>query len=213
MTAPSDAAINFLMQEYQSMYALHQQAKERGDERLNFYVTFAGALGSIVIAAQQFVGGAVGVWLMLAGVPIIILLGVLTFRRMLQRRVAIMIYRRRLARIRGWFLHYFPEIASGLPYAPEEKSRMEWGNGRLGSTAFAVATINTSIITFVVLFVCVNVVRDSGQAVLALIAVVGAALASWRLHLLWKTRWLRRAEREDNALLDELNRLTPSPQT
>jgi hypothetical protein len=59
----------------------------------------------------------------------------------------------------------------------------------------------------VVLFVCVNVVNTPDQWVFVAVAALLTALASWRLHLLWKTRWLRRAEREDNEQLQRLDAL------
>ena len=142
-----EGAKEFLLEEYRSLYALHQEAKASGETRLNFFVTFVAAVSTVIITLQSFISVELRPWLVGGIALILIIVGLITFRKMLQRRVATVIYRRRLGRIRAWFYKYYPLVAEGLPYDITLDVRMDWGaKGRLGSTAFSVAFINTALI-------------------------------------------------------------------
>ena len=205
---PSDGAREFLAQEYQSLYTLHQSAKDVGDTRLNFYVTFAAAVGSILIAAQQFIRPDIYRWMLLGGITIIMCLGLITFRKMLQRRTAIIIYRRRLRRIRLWFAKYYPEIIPALPYEIDRDSPMHWGHNKLGSTAFSVAFINTALIFVLALALSVDIFgvvelwwSFPGSLVLCVLI--------WRLHLIWANRWMQAADQQDLKNIAHMDAINP----
>ncbi|HEX6288380.1 MAG TPA: hypothetical protein VFZ66_04275 [Herpetosiphonaceae bacterium] len=202
--APADGAKDFLLHEYQSLYALHQHAKDVGETRLNFYITFAAALGSVLIATQQFIRSDIHLWLLIAGLAVIMCLGFITFRKMLQRRVATILYRRRLGRVRAWFAFHYPEILPGLPYAIGREIPMDWGKYKLGSSAFSVAFLNTILVIVLVFIILLN--SFGLTAVwwsIPASGIVGAA--TWWFHLVWKDRWLRAAEMQDRQEMADLD--------
>lgn len=205
----------FLMSEYQSLQMLHQIAKDEGDKRLTFYITFIAAIGTVLAATGYFNGAtpATTVWLLVGGATFAILIGLITFRKMLQRRVAIVIYRRRLARIRAWFVAHYPEIAAGLPYDTMQDLPMDWGRYRFGSTALSIVLINSFVAGVVALFVVVALAP--GLVALGLLVALLVGALSWGLHLRWKWRWIAAAEARDvhdRQRLDEIAK-RPSPPT
>ena len=204
---PPDGAKDFLLDEYHSLYVLHDQAKAAGETRLNFYVTFTGAVGTAAIAVQSFIVPEIRAWLLAGTALIILLVGLVTFRKMLQRRVATVVYRRRLSRIRAWFVHHYPIIAPGLPYGINQNVRMDWGKNKLGSSAFSVAVINTALIFASVASIPI-VAFGTSAVVWALPTAVASGVISWYLHHWWKNRWMKSAEEQDQKdlqTLDEIN--------
>jgi hypothetical protein len=137
-----DGAKDFLLHEYESLYALHQEAKAVGETRLNFFVTFTAAVGTVVVAIQSSLRDEAKPWLLGGVIAILLVVGLITFRKMLQRRVAIIVYRRRLSRIRAWFLKYYPVVALGLPYDVSQTVRMDWGKNKLGDLSPKKYTIS-----------------------------------------------------------------------
>jgi len=197
-----EGAKEFLLQEYQSLYTLHKEAKAVGETRLDFYVTFVAAVITGLVAIQSFVLPEFRPWLIGGTGTILLVVGLTTYRKMLQRRVAIIIYRRRLSRIRAWFLKYYPLVSSGLPYDTNQNIRMDWGStSKLGSTAFSVAFINTALVGLTVVTVPLTS-SGVGSALWAAPIAVLAAAVSWLLHIVWKNRWMKDAEiRDDKDLL------------
>lgn len=200
-------AKEFLLQEYQSLYALHQDAKAVGDTRLNFFVTFVAAVSTATITMQSFISPELRTWLIGGIAIILIIVGLITYRKMLQRRVAIVIYRRRLSRIRAWFVKYYPPIATGIPYDINQNIKMDWGGkSRLGSTAFSVAFINTALITLSVLAVCLISFGLNASIWVIPLSVISAVL-SWIFHVSWKNSWMKNAEINDEKDLQELEKI------
>jgi hypothetical protein len=209
MSESLEGAKEFLLEEYRSLYTLHQQAKEAGEARLNFFVTFVAGVSAAVVTLQSFILEEARP-LLIGGIALIlVIVGLITFRKMLQRRVATVIYRRRLGRIRAWFVKHYPQVAGGLPYDISQNVRMDWGaKGRLGSTAFSVAFINTALITLSVLGVGLMYFGLDSLTWLVPVGTLSGAL-SWYLHILWKSQWMKKAERRDLDDLRALENLIP----
>lgn len=204
-----EGAKEFLLQEYQSLYALHQEAKAVGETRLNFFVTFVAAVSTGIITVQSFIAIELRAWLVGGIAAILIMVGLITYRKMLQRRVAVVLYRRRLNRIREWFIHYYPPVVSGLPYDTNHKVRMDWGGkGKLGSTAFSVAFLNTALILLSMLSIGF-MSFGSNAAVWVISASTVGAMLSWFFHILWKNHWMKAAEIRDEEDLRELDKIKP----
>ena len=201
-------AKEFLLQEYQSLYALHQEAKAVGETRLNFFVTFVATVSTAAIALQSFIPAELRIWLIGGIALILIIVGLITFRKMLQRRVAIVLYRRRLGRIRAWFVNYYPPVVSGLPYDINQNMRMDWGGkSRLGSTAFSVAFINTALILLSIL--SIGLITFGLDAAIWLVPVsVLSGVVSWFSHIAWKNNWMQDAEIRDANELRELDKIS-----
>lgn len=204
---PLEGAKEFLLQEYQNLCALQQEAKAVGETRLNFFVTFVALASTALMTVQAFIVPELRPWLVGGISLLLIIIGAVTYRKMLQRRVAIVIYRRRLSRIRAWFVKYYPAVIPGLPYDMDQTVRMDWGGrGRLGSTAFSVAFINTALIAFAVLAVCL-MIGGLPTLVWAIPAALLAAALAWGAQIGWKIHWMKKAEEQDARNLQRLDRL------
>jgi len=202
-----DGAKDFLLQEYQSLYTLHQYTKEEGEKRLNFYVTFVAAVGSFLIAAQQFIKPELYVWLAVSTTTIVLSLGLITFRKTLQRRVATIAYRRRLNRIRAWFVRHYPSVSSGLAYGIGQDVQMDWGKNKMGSTALSVAFINSAVVFFgVVLLVILTFTLNTLWWAIPIAAI--SAIITWWLHLSWKEHWMKVHDLADQKDILALSKLS-----
>jgi hypothetical protein len=200
-------AKEFLLQEYQSLYALHQEAKAVGETRLNFFITFVATVSTAAIAVQSFVSPELRLWVIGGGTIILIVLGLATYRKMLQRRAVLIIYRRRLSRIRAWFVKYYPPVISGLPYDTNQNIKMNWnGKNKLGSTAFSVAFINTALITLSVL--ALGLMSASlNVSVWTVPLALFSGIVSWTLHITWKNNYLKNAENNDQKDIEKLDKM------
>jgi hypothetical protein len=200
-------AKEFLLQEYQSLYALHQEAKAVGETRLNFFVTFVAAVSTAAITLQSFIAAELRTWLISGITIILIIVGLITYRKMLQRRVAIILYRRRLSRIRAWFVEFYPPVVSGLPYDTNQNIKMDWGGkNRLGSTAFSVAFINTALITLSVLALGLISFGLNASVWVFPVSVISGVI-SWILHVTWKNNWMKNAEIHDQKDIEKLEKM------
>jgi hypothetical protein len=203
---PGEGGINFLLLENENIRILHQDAKEVGEKRLNLFLTFTAIVGTAMISFQEFIVQEMRAWLLSGGALLILLLGLITYRKMLQRRTALVVYRRRMSRIRAWFLQNYPEIAPGLPFNINQDIHMDWGKNRLGSTAFSIAFIDTAIVTLSVIATCAI---TGGQDSLIWAIPLGGlcGLLTWQLHLYWKNVWMRFGEAMDETALQKLDDL------
>jgi hypothetical protein len=205
-----EGAKEFLLLEYQSIYTLHQEAKAVGETRLNFYVTFAAAVLTATITIQSFILPELRIWIITSIAFILISVGLITYRKMLQRRAVIVIYRRRLARIRAWFVKYYPPVSTGLPYDTNQNIKMDWGSkSKLGSTASSVAVINTALIILAILTIGITAFGTIAAIWAAPIALLGGFI-SWGCHILWKINYMKRAESSDEKDLHALDKVIRS---
>jgi hypothetical protein len=208
-------AKEFLLQEYQSLYSLHQEAKAVGETRLNFFITFVATVSTAAIAVQSFISSELRIWVIAGSTVILIILGLATYRKMLQRRAVLIIYRRRLSRIRAWFVKYYPPVIAGLPYDTNQNIKMNWnGKNKLGSTAFSVAFINTALITLSVLALGLMSVSLSASGWIVPLALF-SGIISWTLHIAWKNNYLKNAENNDQKDLERLDKMAsvqPQPE-
>jgi len=192
--------VEFLLIQYDTIATLHQDAKEVGDKRLNFLLTFIGVVITVLIAAPQFVDFVRFTWIFFTGITFSLLLGLITFRKMLQRRETTIVYRRRLARIARWFSENDPSIIPGLPYTINENDiPMDWPKrrwGRWGTTAFSVLLINCILVILFILYISVALIQVQPYYLSIPVAAVGAIVTWWLLNI-YKRAWMRAAEQRD----------------
>jgi hypothetical protein len=199
--------VEFLLREFEALNTLHIDAKEIGEKRLNFFVTLTLAFGSFLIAVRQFLPADAYAWLLLFGLVIIICLGIVTFRKMIQRRVLIIICRRRLNRIRAWFAYRYHDIVSALPYGVGEDIPMDWGKSKLGTSAATVAMINTVLVAIVAV-AGIERVFGLGLSWWSIPTILISGVVTWQIHLYWKRIWIHGAELRDTEDLKQLDALS-----
>ena len=197
---PSDGAIQFLLHEYQNLITLHQDAKETGEKRLNFYITFTAAVGSLIIAVLKFINSQLQFILVGFGTILILSFGLVIFKKMIHRRIALIIYRRRLARIRAWFTSHYPGICSGIPFSTNENMKMDWEVSTFGSTAFSVAFINIVISIVLSFTITYNLIQRYSWMFASIISIC-TGFINWKFHVFWKNKWLKIGEKYDQKQL------------
>ena len=200
-------AREFLLEEYRRLADLHNDAKEVGETRLTFFVSVVGVVSSAIVLMMPKILPELQSWI-LGGVEVILIsIGLATFRKMLQRRAATVVYRRRMSRIRAWFVKYYPLVVTGLPYEADQDLRMDWvGKKRLGSTAFAVAFINTAMIGLSVFGIGAMIFGTNPIIGIVVVSILSIVI-SWLAHIAWKTNWMKDAELRDKRAMEKLDQI------
>lgn len=203
---PSKAAVDFLMQEYQILNQYHNMHKELGDTRLATFITMTGAVFTTLIAAQSFIRTELGPLLLAGGSLFLLLLGVITYRKMLVRRAALVISRRKMARIRIWFLCYYPELASGMAYSDNDHVKIDWGKYKIGTTARYIVLVNCALI---ILPFTWWIAQSYSVRALAWVIPLDVLIASgvWFIHIIWKQYFFIESDKNSQHELESLEAL------
>lgn len=188
-------AKEFLLQEYQSLNTLLQDSKSRGESRLNIFVTFVAAVLTASFTAHSFVDPELRP-IVFGGISVILeILGLITFRKMLTRRIESVVCRRKMNKITLWFIDNYPSVKAGLLYSDSNDIKMNWGaKGNLGSSAFSMAIINSGILFLSILTLGI-MVFGLGSVASIIILSTAASLVLWAVHIIWKNIWIDNAEK------------------
>ena len=203
---PSKAAVDFLMQEYELLSQHFNMWKEVGETRLATFITMTGAVFTVLIAAQGFVSSELGLVLLAAGSTFLFLLGLITYRKMLVRRSVLTLTRRKMARIRIWFLRYYPELASGMVFSENDHTRFDWGKYKIGTTPRFIVVVNCAL---VILPITWWLVQSYSLKAFVWVIPLDAVLAVlvWYVHIVWKQRFFLASETMATEELEKLEAL------
>ncbi len=151
-----DKVVDFMLEEYATLREMRLSLDSLGESRVNFFLaTISGAIVGLALINQLasyveiifFINGAIFVGLLL--------FGLVTFARMVERTVKNTSYSRGMNRIRRYFVEKHPEIEPYL-WLPTSDDKPSFGYAvynfktkRLGLTGLApmVAIINSIIAT------------------------------------------------------------------
>ena len=191
----------FLIAEHQQLSEAFLRNEEDGEKRITFLITLAGGLGA-VIAFLGGEGATVGDPLIALALAALLLLGHMSYLRVVSRNVVTDSYLDGLNRVRRYFLDHTntPQAAEYLPFLPPATPKMRrWEPGEMGKGGRleTVALVNSLLAgTFVaVLPIALAVTNEwlfTGTAGL----IVG--IVTWRKLILSANRRYMRG-REENA--------------
>jgi FtsH-binding integral membrane protein len=104
----SSGQIDFLLKEYETLRIFRQDLISQGDRRFNFFVAIVSGAAIFLswLSGQQIVNN-IAIGIIILG---ILLLGLTTFARILQRNSSIILYTRGMNRIRKYFIQHYPEM-------------------------------------------------------------------------------------------------------
>lgn len=217
---------SFLLAEHERVSSLYQHNAAMGERRISIHLLFVAGGGTLLLSLPEILRQPAASGkvfpiiesLLLPGLIIVLLMaieGVLTFQRIIERRIRATEYLRAINKINRFFADRDPNLLCYLPWPPHD-DQPSFGERSLGVADLrdVVAVLNSFFagalgVDAVLLFV----EPGPGQSYQRL-AVLGAilfgvclALAIWKWHGWYEERIVRRAEREGQKRI-----CFPSPQ-
>jgi len=121
-----DSSVQFMLAEFGRIQAGEIHNRSNGDSRVNLHVTLLSLLGGGIVALHQTTDfakpGEVRSFSFISAFALFFMsiLGIIIFRLLLERWRLTVIYLRKLARIRKWFLAKDPSLEPSLVYPTDE---------------------------------------------------------------------------------------------
>lgn len=121
-----ESSAQFMLAEFDRIQAGEIHNRSSGDSRVNLHIMLLSLIGGGIIALRQATNFqdplAVQTFYLISAFALLFssAFGIITFRLLLERWRLTVIYLRKLARIRRWFLARDPSLSESLVYPPDE---------------------------------------------------------------------------------------------
>lgn len=202
---PKEGSVQFMLAEFSRIQAGEIHNRSSGDSRVNLYITLLSLIGGGIIAlrqttnfqdphAMQLFSGISAFALLFSSV-----FGLVTFRLLLERWRLTVIYLRKLARIRRWFLARDPSLSEGLVY-PTDETYPPYVSKRLLSSSLTllVSLLNCLSISGSVVFLSALILPSTSILLSGIIGILVACIV-WFAQRSYAMRVLRGFERDKYA--------------
>ena len=206
---------SFLLAEHERIASLYQHNAAMGERRISIHLLFVAGGGTLLLSLPEILQqpGASGrifpivESLLLPGLIIVLLMaieGILTFQRIIERRIRATEYLRAINKINRFFADRDPNLYCYLPWPPND-DQPPFGERTLGVADLrdVVAVLNCFFAgalgaDAVLLFAGPDPVHIYRRPALLGALLLGACLALviWWWHAWYEDRIVRRAERE-----------------
>jgi Flp pilus assembly protein TadB len=190
-----DTSSKALLAEHERLSALYLYNTEMGEKRTSLYVTVISAGVALALGLSQYWHSAgILLWVAIGFAVGMIIIGLLTFQRLIERRVRGTEYLRAINRIHRYFVQGDPALAPFYYWPPCDDIP-----SFIGKTS-ATTGLRDLVAAFNSLFIGVLVALSgvAGQLPPALYLPVGLAVAAlaWVLQQRYELLILRRAEKQ-----------------
>lgn len=202
-----DQVLQLVMAEYRDLVESLRANEELGERRLDVYLTLiAATTAAIGLASSRFeesIDPLVSIAAVAAGVMLVF--GLMTLRRIMQRNITTSAYMNGLRRIRAFVIRRQPEAAILLPFPParhpieRRKEPPRYGIGK-GGLLETVAALNCALSAIAVAgLIWLPVRRLPVSAVAAVLCVV----LTWIGQVKWAIRTYDRAAKHGASTRQE----------
>jgi hypothetical protein len=193
---PLDASIEAMLAEHERLSALYLYNSEMGEKRTSYYLSIVSTAVVILLGASQL--SADPAFVTELGIAVLVgisVLGVLTFQRLVERRVRATEYLRAINRIHSYFVQNDRSLEPYFYWPPCDDVPSFRGKGAaLAGLRDVIAALN-SLLAGILIGVMIMVVRPTNYAIPALSGIV-VVIGSWFLHHRYERQSLAKAERE-----------------
>jgi len=190
-----DPSTEAMLAEHERLAEMYLYNAELGEKRASLYLTLLSAGAAILVGLAQFGAGAMSLlWPGAALLTVMLILGLFTFYRLIERRVRATEYLRAINRIHCYFVQNDPSLEPYFSWPPcDDVPSFKGGGSSLAGLRDVVAALN-SLFVGILAFAAADALFPALHYGFA--ALVGAVVcaAAWLLHRLWETRSLRKAE-------------------
>ncbi len=197
---PSDPSTAVLLAEHARLSALYQHNVEMGDRYITAYLQIISLMLAILIGVSGLgkdTRSFIPVELSL--LVIVLAVGTVIFRRLVERRIRSTELLRALNRVHAYFVEKDPKIQAYLYWpANDDYPTIQGGGATLGGLRDIVTILNSLCYGFM-LAVVLYLYRPALQ--IGILAAVGlfTSLIAWILHNRYSERQLSRADQELSA--------------
>jgi len=190
-----DPSTEAMLAEHERLADLYLYNADIGEKRTSLYLTALSASAAILVGLAQFGGGMSSLlWPSVAFLAVMLVVGLVTFYRLVERRVRAAELLRAINRIHCYFTQNDPSLAQYFYWPPcDDKPSFFGGGTALAGLRDVVAALNS---IFVGILVAAEVAALWPALHYGFAILIGAAtcVIAWLLHRLWERRSLRRAE-------------------
>jgi hypothetical protein len=190
-----DPSTEAMLAEHDRVTALYLHNAEVGEKRVSLFLTLVTAGTALFLGLAQFgVDRVLVLWSAAAYLGVVLLVGALTFQRLIERRVRSTQYLRAINRIHCYFVHRDPELTQYYAWpANDDVPSFVGRQGVLSGLRDVVAVLN-SLASGAMLAAAGSALKGAiGSAVVLAVSAVVAALV-WSIQQRYEVRELEQAE-------------------
>jgi hypothetical protein len=185
----------FMLAEYKALVDSKGREIERGQSYINSFLTITSGAAAFLALMSQIASNSfyyVGVWIMF----VLLLLGIVSFFRVIERDIRIRKYWRRMSRIRNYFVTNEPSIERYMPYSiyDDKPTYLHKGLERIGLRS-VVSLINSAVGATLVYLIMPILWQTEIRIVIAAITFVVLII----LHELYADKLGRAAESKEEV--------------
>jgi hypothetical protein len=190
-----DASVEAMLAEHERVAALYRDNADMGERRASMYLMVVSAGSALMLAMAQLGLGPIALlWPSIVLLGGMLILGLLTFQRLVERRVHATEYLRAINRIHCYFAQKDPELALYYYWPPcDDSPSFIKGQSQMAGLRDIIALLN-SLFAGLLLGILVYEARPALQQALAAPAGVVATVACWYLQQRYEGQTLQAAE-------------------
>ncbi len=204
MTSPGGAPVQtedpstaVMIAEHERLSALYLYNADLGEKRISLYLTVISAGAAVLVGVSQFrVEMSVLVWPSIGFLAAVVIIGGLTFYRLVERRMRATEYLRAINRIHSYFVQRDPPLERFFYWPPCDDIPSFRGKGTALEALRDVVALLNSLFIGALVAVTTFILLNEQFAQLDAVAGIAAALAAWFLQEGLEKRILFNAERD-----------------
>jgi hypothetical protein len=190
-----DPSSEALLAEHERLSDLYLYNADVGEKRMSLYLTTLSASAAILIGLAQFGAGVVSLlWPSVALLAVMLILGLFTFYRLVERRVRAAELLRAINRIHAYFVRHDLSLEAYFYWPPcDDGPSFKGGGTALAGLRDMVALLDSLFVGTLTGAAAIGLWPTLPYWIAALAGVAMAAPA-WLLHQWWERRSLSKAE-------------------
>lgn len=200
-----DGSVQFMLAEFNRIQEAESYARTHGESRFNIFLTLVSVVGAGLVALwerslTQSVISIQDFYIVAAlASAFIVMIGFMTFSTFLHRWRLTVIYLRKLARIRNWFVERDSQLQNGLVYSTDDTKPSFLQKSFLSSSLMTLVILLNCFFSGALFFFSLSMTLLNTQLGLAFVGGFLIAFLTWLAQRTYFARFLRRLERDPFA--------------
>lgn len=189
-----EASVRLLLAEHERISTLFVENRLMGERRTTLFLTLFTLAAPVIGAFSQYTKTGLLTPMNLGAVAVLLLVGVLTFYRLIERRIVGMELLRAINRIHRYFVEHDPGLAGYLSWKPDETAvRYVEHRGTMPGLRDLVQILNCVLTGFITAG-AVGLAAPAVSPVVLAFAVLAPAALAWVAQQRIEEFWLTRAQ-------------------
>lgn len=204
-TEPKESSIQFMLAEFGRIQAGELYNRSSGETRVNLYITFVSLTGASIVTLRQLtdvhdlIALQTFYFVALIALLFVSLIGTITFRLLLERWRLTIIYLRKLARIRRWFVTHDLALRGNLVYPTDETYPPFVSKRFMSSSLITVVSVMNSVSVAASSMFLLAILFPSISFVVVAVSGGLIAIVAWLIHRASAMKILSDLEKDSHA--------------